>query len=1015
MGAVHGQIPTPVCCKRRIIHESGFTSEDFKQYRPVVYSNTIQSLVAILRAMPNLGISFSNNEREVSHETVVSLLPPTTILRAMPNLGISFSNNEREVSHEAVVSLLPPTTILRALPNLGISFSNNEREVSHETVVSLLPPTTILRAMPNLGISFSNNEREVSHETVVSLLPPTTILRALPNLGISFSNNEREVSHETVVSLLPPTTILRALPNLGISFSNNERETRHYSIPYSVKCLCIAADIRAGVAPVVAFPVLYGRISYQVLVIGHVLFSVAGSTPTLVPGQSHCSFIAYQGTGRELTLQSLIAFRKFIEASRAITKKGLRISKRCGVTYLPRSRLKHKVDRQTRNGVSVRRTYSLIGRVKALEASLGCFRIISLYVRKYDQQVYNFKYIEPVCSILGIRTALVYTWWCHFRAPHKYAFLENPEAALVSGGYRLFRKVPHWPCCQLVDADWQTAFLRFERCNLRDCFASVLANTLKRNIVYVSAHANPSEISPANTQFPHHLDKIDIQHMCAGVTFAVAYLHGNKSRGPYYQANLQLVSSHPSVIRLSIAWRNSQPRDPNNSARPFVKTLATFGYDGRALTVFSKLAAGNLVPLAGKALLCAKLELPGDASTGFRSAYTGIYRLTILKDYYGGLGPVDVGDVESLRERVASCRVGRRPAAIDRRLHNGYNSWARGGGGVEQVVDCRQGMKGQRGRRVCKPSRKLFLDARPRPAYAAFLAGDSLRRHWPRYVEVFCDSADVHLEGRLIYVTQAPPSGELRLTGAAVVWWSDYLPPNRANRVRLSNTPPPPGFSHCGNRAGRCRWSAGFLRDLQVSPRNFIPPLLRTRIASSALETSMLCWIHNHPFHPSVARPPAGHVSFDQSRGNFFSPPSVKYISNFNFRRTDGWATALIYRSLNVAVGKHDQTTRRPPAGFLWALPFPPLSNYGAAQDSPRYTLIGSQDLDVKRRPNHSNYYLSWCGDADDALCGMVDARYEPAAAAPIRQLPSPHLSFFLFNPGWLGNILRPAHPYLQP
>lgn len=50
----------------RIIHESGFTSEDFKQYRPVVYSNTIQSLVAILRAMPNLNIPFANNEREVS-------------------------------------------------------------------------------------------------------------------------------------------------------------------------------------------------------------------------------------------------------------------------------------------------------------------------------------------------------------------------------------------------------------------------------------------------------------------------------------------------------------------------------------------------------------------------------------------------------------------------------------------------------------------------------------------------------------------------------------------------------------------------------------------------------------------------------------------------------------------------------------------------------------------------------------------------------------------------------------
>ncbi|XP_037824763.1 guanine nucleotide-binding protein G(o) subunit alpha-like [Lucilia sericata] len=50
----------------KIIHESGFTPEDFNQYRPVVYSNTIQSLVAILRAMPNLSIQFSNNERDVS-------------------------------------------------------------------------------------------------------------------------------------------------------------------------------------------------------------------------------------------------------------------------------------------------------------------------------------------------------------------------------------------------------------------------------------------------------------------------------------------------------------------------------------------------------------------------------------------------------------------------------------------------------------------------------------------------------------------------------------------------------------------------------------------------------------------------------------------------------------------------------------------------------------------------------------------------------------------------------------
>lgn len=49
----------------RIIHESGFTAEDYKQYKPVVYSNTVQSLVAILRAMGNLSVSFGATEREV--------------------------------------------------------------------------------------------------------------------------------------------------------------------------------------------------------------------------------------------------------------------------------------------------------------------------------------------------------------------------------------------------------------------------------------------------------------------------------------------------------------------------------------------------------------------------------------------------------------------------------------------------------------------------------------------------------------------------------------------------------------------------------------------------------------------------------------------------------------------------------------------------------------------------------------------------------------------------------------
>lgn len=54
-----------VCFFSRIIHEDGFSGEDVKQYKPVVYSNTIQSLAAIVRAMDTLGIEYGDKERKV--------------------------------------------------------------------------------------------------------------------------------------------------------------------------------------------------------------------------------------------------------------------------------------------------------------------------------------------------------------------------------------------------------------------------------------------------------------------------------------------------------------------------------------------------------------------------------------------------------------------------------------------------------------------------------------------------------------------------------------------------------------------------------------------------------------------------------------------------------------------------------------------------------------------------------------------------------------------------------------
>jgi hypothetical protein len=52
-------------CVCRIIHEDGFSGDDVKQYKPVVYSNTIQSLAAVLRAMDSLGIEYADKDRKV--------------------------------------------------------------------------------------------------------------------------------------------------------------------------------------------------------------------------------------------------------------------------------------------------------------------------------------------------------------------------------------------------------------------------------------------------------------------------------------------------------------------------------------------------------------------------------------------------------------------------------------------------------------------------------------------------------------------------------------------------------------------------------------------------------------------------------------------------------------------------------------------------------------------------------------------------------------------------------------
>jgi guanine nucleotide-binding protein G(i) subunit alpha len=47
----------------RIIHEKGYSRDECLQYRPIVFSNTIQSLIAIIRAMGQLKIGLADPDR----------------------------------------------------------------------------------------------------------------------------------------------------------------------------------------------------------------------------------------------------------------------------------------------------------------------------------------------------------------------------------------------------------------------------------------------------------------------------------------------------------------------------------------------------------------------------------------------------------------------------------------------------------------------------------------------------------------------------------------------------------------------------------------------------------------------------------------------------------------------------------------------------------------------------------------------------------------------------------------
>ena len=135
-----------ILCFDRIIHEGGFTRDDNKTYIPLVRSNTIQALVAIIRAMATLHVDFADGDREVFCCLTVACL-------IQSNLTISKLDNSNSYRDRTVV---PATSHCNRrenasdLSNTGISNSWLYRVSSAAPHMSMA--SFISKLTPNFGL-----------------------------------------------------------------------------------------------------------------------------------------------------------------------------------------------------------------------------------------------------------------------------------------------------------------------------------------------------------------------------------------------------------------------------------------------------------------------------------------------------------------------------------------------------------------------------------------------------------------------------------------------------------------------------------------------------------------------------------------------------------------------------------------------------------------------------------------------------------------------------------------------
>lgn len=58
----------PALHKRRIIHQDGYSLEECLEFIAIIYGNTLQSILAIVRAMTTLNIQYGDSARQVCQE-----------------------------------------------------------------------------------------------------------------------------------------------------------------------------------------------------------------------------------------------------------------------------------------------------------------------------------------------------------------------------------------------------------------------------------------------------------------------------------------------------------------------------------------------------------------------------------------------------------------------------------------------------------------------------------------------------------------------------------------------------------------------------------------------------------------------------------------------------------------------------------------------------------------------------------------------------------------------------------